>query len=125
MHDLTPINCDNKTIETITTNIQHQLQTIENKDAIVRITLDHIPTQLYRALDIPYLRQLGKEALHFEIKPNIPQTTNTTSSLHYQISSLTQEFTHYLNIQDLPDKKSLLKLGLNYLNKIEKLSEST
>ena len=124
MHDLTPIDCTNKTIETITTDIKHLLHNLTINDAIIRITLDHIPSQLYRSLDIPHLRTLGKNALHFEIKPNTLKTTSTSASHHYQITSLIQEFTQYLNNQDLPNKKPLLKLGLTYLNKIENHPEN-
>jgi len=125
MHDLPPIDCTNQTIDTINKSIKNHLNTLQINNSILRITLNNIPIQLYRSLDIPHLRQLGKNALHFEIKPDTQQTTTATTKHHYQITSLLQEFTNYLNTQNIPNKKTLHTLGLTYLNKIEKNTDST
>lgn len=123
MHDPPPIDCANQTIETITSSIKHHLKSIKLPDTILRITLDNIPLPLYRTLDIPELRKLAKETLHFEIKPNTIQTTTPTLPQHHHLTSLIQEFTHYLNSQKITNKKTLHTLGLSYLNKIEKTTD--
>jgi DNA repair exonuclease SbcCD nuclease subunit len=125
MYDLPPLDCTNKNIETIVTTIKNQLQNITIKDSILRITLNNIPLQLYRALDIPNIRQLSKDAIHFEIKSNTLQTIQSTNTHLNQTISILQEFTNYLHTQNIPNKKTIYKLGLTYLNKIEKNSETT
>ena len=119
MQDLPPIDCSEKSPENITKTIHTHLQTIRLPETITRITLENIPSQIYRALDLHALRKLGSPALHFEIKTSLKQPQSPYITQHHRLSSLAQEFIHYLQNQDIPNKKDLQKLGLDYLNKME------
>jgi hypothetical protein len=103
--------------------IKKTIINIEPKEKTFRITLDDIPTHIYRGLDFGELRKLGSNAIHYEIKANVIKEGESKSIISSKIDALTSEFIQFLESQDLKDKKILIELGTNYIEKIEAKEE--
>lgn len=123
MIDTDPIMCSTLTIEEITDQIQGIIQTVKPKNKIVRIKLEKIPSHLYRSIDFNHIRSLSKGAVHFEIKSDIVTEGGKKIDEQYTITSIGDEFKQFLNDKDISDKKLLLNLGLEYIEKIESKDE--
>ncbi len=123
MIDAAPINCSNLNIEEITRNIREIIQKIEPHNKIFRITLENIPSHIYRGIDFNQIRKLCSGAVHFEIKSDVIKEGELRVSENYKIESIASEFEKFLKDRDVTEKNLLLKLGLEYIQKIESKDE--
>lgn len=123
MVDMPPLDCLNLTAEQIIKKIKEIILAIEPKDKIIRIHLENIPSYIQRGIDFHQLRDLSKNALHFEIKSTTTKTNEATLAVGYKMKSLADEFMKFLNTQSFPQKEMLLKLGLHYIHKNEERDE--
>ncbi len=123
MIDAAPINCSNLNIEEITRNIREIIQKIEPHNKIFRITLENIPSHIYRGIDFNQIRKLCSGAVHFEIKSDVIKEGELRVSENYKIESIASEFENFLRNRDITEKEVLLKLGLEYIQKIESKDE--
>ena len=123
MIDASPIDCPNLTIEEIVRNIKETIRKIEPKDKIFRIRLENIRSHIYRGIDFNQIRELSKGAVHFEIKSDVIKEGELRMSENYKIESIASEFEKYLRKQKIPDKEVLLKLGLDYIQRVESKDE--
>ena len=124
MIDTKPIKCSNMKLDEVMKKIKETVKEIEPKNKTFRITLDDVPTHIYRSLDFREIKKLGGNAVHYEIKANLvkeegQQKTTGTS----KINALANEFKQFLETQDIKEKKTLLELGLGYIEKIEARDE--
>jgi len=119
MIDAAHINCSNLNIEEITRNIREIIQKIEPHNKIFRITLENIPSHIYRGIDFNQIRKLCSGAVHFEIKSDVIKEGELRVSENYKIESIASEFENFLRNRDITEKEVLLKLGLEYIQKIE------
>ena len=123
MLDASPINCSNLGIEDITRNIQETIQNIEPHDKIFRIRLKNIPSHIYRGIDFNQIRKQSMGAVHFEIKSDILKEGEQKISENYKIESIADEFEKFLKNRDVTERDFLLKLGLEYIQKVESKDE--
>ena len=123
MIDSSPINCSNLTIEEITRNIQETIQKIRPEDKIVRIKLENIPSHIFRGIDINEIRKQCLGAVYFEIKSNVIKEGDQRINENYKIESIAGEFEKFLKDRDVKEKALLLKLGLDYIQKVESKDE--
>jgi len=123
MIDAAHINCSNLNIEEITRNIREIIQKIEPHNKIFRITLENIPSHIYRGIDFNQIRKLCSGAVHFEIKSDVIKEGELRVSENYKIESIASEFENFLRNRDITEKEVLLKLGLEYIQKIESKDE--
>lgn len=119
MVDAPVLDCSALRIDQIVEKIKDIISSIEPNEKIIRIRLENIPLHLHRGINYQNIRDLAKTATHFEIKPSPIKTDKITLGGGYKMTSLTQEFEKFLNIQQYPEKKMLLTLGLHYINKHE------
>jgi len=119
MIDAPSIDCTTLHIEQIVQKIKEIIQEIEPKDKIIRIRLENIPTHIQRGIDYHQIRELGKTAVHFEIKPMPMKNDKATLNEGYKMKSLADEFEKFITNQHYSEKKMLLNLGLQYIHKIE------
>jgi len=124
MVDLPPVNCSTLSIEQIVKKIKETIQFIQPKDKIIRIRLEHIPQHIQRGLDFHQIRDLGKTAVHFEIKSTSIKTNEESFAEGHKMKSLADEYEKFLNTQQYPEKEMLRKLGLHYIHKIEEQDET-
>jgi DNA repair exonuclease SbcCD nuclease subunit len=124
MIDVKPIKCTGLKIEEIMKEIKQKVQEIKPEQKTFRITLDDIPTNVYRSLDFSEIRKLTNNAVHYEIKANIlkkdDEKKQPTSS---KIDALVNEFKKYIAAQDITEKETLQELGISYIEKIEARDE--
>lgn len=124
MVDAKPINCSKLKLDEVMKKIKQTVTEIKPKDKTFRITLDEIPTHIYRSLDFSEIKKLSNTAVHYEIKANIikeeGQQKNTGTS---KINKLANEFKEYLETQEIDEKETLLELGIGYIEKIEARDE--
>ena len=124
MIDVKPIKCTGLKLDQIMKEIKQKIQEIKPEQKTFRITLDDIPTNIYRSLDFSEIRKLTNNAVHYEIKANIlkkdSEKKQVTSS---RIDALLNEFKKYLEAQDIPEKETLQALGIAYIEKIEARDE--
>ena len=124
MIDIKPIKCTGLKIEEIMKKIKQKVQEIKPEEKTFRITLDDIPTNVYRSIDFSEIRKLTNNAIHYEIKANIIKKDDDkkqpTSS---RIDALVNEFKKYIDAQNLDDKETLQELGISYIEKIQARDE--
>jgi DNA repair exonuclease SbcCD nuclease subunit len=118
-----PINCSDLNIEDIMKKIKDTIRKIEPKDKIFRIKLENILSHVYRGIDFQHIRNLSKGAVHFEIKSDITREGEVQVNERYKIESIANEFEKFLKKQEVSDREVLLKLGLEYIQKIESKDE--
>ena len=124
MIDIKPIKCTGLKIEEIMKKIKQKVQEIKPEQKTFRITLDDIPTNVYRSIDFSEIQKLTNNAVHYEIKANIikkdDEKKQPTSS---KIDALVNEFKKYIDAQNLDEKETLQELGISYIEKIQARDE--
>jgi DNA repair exonuclease SbcCD nuclease subunit len=123
MIDATPIDCSNLTIEEITNRILKTIQNINPNNKILRIRLKNISLQLYRSIDFNQIKKLCRESVHFEIKSDVIQEGEKCISENHKIESLTDEFTKFIEGQEIVEKDLVRQLGLKYIQQIQSTNE--
>jgi exonuclease SbcD len=123
MIDFQPIECSNLKLDEIMKKIKEMIKKIDPKDKTFRITLKEIPAHIYRGLDFREIKKLSSEAVHYEIKANVDKQGGLTTTTYSKMDSLANEYKQFIESQNLKEKDTLLKLGLNYIEKIESGSE--
>ena len=121
--DLEPIICSNLNLDQIMKSIELQIRGIDPKNKIFRIKLEKIPTTIYRGIDFEKIKNLCKDATHYEIKANIESKTDEKTIINSKIDALAKEYTYFMNNQNLKEKQLLLELGLKYIERIESKNE--
>jgi DNA repair exonuclease SbcCD nuclease subunit len=124
MVDLKPIKCTNLKTEEIMKKIKEKLIDINPKEKTYRITLEDIPNHKFRALDFNNIREMSKNATHYEIKANLIKNEPSKDTSHTKIDALTNEFKEFLNDQDIENKDTILELGIDYIEKIQAREEN-
>ena len=119
MIDTQPIQCDQLSLSDIMKKIRGIMTSINSDGTIVRMNLNAIPAHLYRGLDFQRIRELSKNILHFELKATVLKDEKTSVLGTTKIGALAHEFREYLAGQSLQEQKVLLKLGMDYIEKIE------
>jgi len=123
MIDLQPIKCSNLKLEEIMKKIKDNVKEINPTEKTIRITLDDIPSHIYRSIDFSEIKKISREAIHYEIKANVIKDGEKSPSGFSKMDSLTIEFKKYIESQDLIEKETLLDLGIGYIDKIEAREE--
>ncbi len=119
MVDIPPLDCSTLRIEQIVQKVKETIHGIGPKDKIIRFRLENIPAHIQRGIDYHQIQELGKTAVHFEVKPIPLKTDKTAAGEGYKIKSLADEFGKFLATQQYPEEKMLLNLGLQYIQKVE------
>jgi len=122
--DLKPTNCKNLNLEQIMESIELKIKKNNPKDKILRIKLENIQIELYRGIDFEKIKNLCKDATHYEIKVNIENKTEGKIIQNSRINSLSREYKDFINSKNLKEKKLLLELGMKYIEKIESKNEN-
>jgi DNA repair exonuclease SbcCD nuclease subunit len=117
--DVEAIVCDNLNLDQIMDSIENKINKINPKDKIIRIKLEKIPTSIYRGIDFEKIKNLCRDATHYEIKANILNENNEKILMNSKMEVLTKEYSNFIKDQNLKDEKLLLELGINYIEKIE------
>ena len=124
MIDVEPIKCSNMELDEIMKTIKQTIKQIKPKEkTILRITLDDIPSHIYRSLDFNEIRKLTSDAVHYEIKADILKDETTQLTASSKIGALVNEFKNYIETQNIEEKQTILKLGIKYIEKIEARDE--
>ena len=119
MVDVAPVDCSTLDTQQIMRKMKDIIQSLDPKEKIIRIRLENIPSHIHRGIDYIQLRDLGKTAVHCEIKSSAMKTDESTRSEEHSMRSLADEYKKFLATQHFPEKDILLKLGLEYIHKIE------
>jgi len=122
MIDFDAIDCTNKNSGEIIKSIREVVEKKDIKDKIVRVNLKNVSSHIYRTLDFNELKQILNGALHFDIKTDILEEEIFNNYKTAHIDVLSKEFSRFLenySLSENVDKKKLLKMGLEYINKVE------
>lgn len=125
MIDVPPFDCSTLSCEQILKKIKETIISIEPNNKIIRIRLQNVPSHIQRGLDVRQIKELCKHAVHCEIKTTVIQHDHTLQKEGTTMVSLADEFEKFLKSQQITQKEILLKLGLQYINKIEKQDETS
>ena len=106
MIDAPSLDCSTLRIEQIVQKVKELMQALEPRDKIIRLRLENIPVHIQRGIDYHQLRELGKNAVHFEIKPSVEKTEKTLFSDGVKMKSLADEFEKFLDTQQYPGNKA-------------------
>lgn len=120
MFDLEPIETANLNAEELGSQIIEAIEESKPAGKIIRLTLVDVQSPTYNALDFNQIRKLASSAVHFELKVNRKEETETLDITSQEILKLPQEFADFVDKSKLTEKKKehLLKLGLDYLKKV-------
>jgi exonuclease SbcD len=119
MVEASPLDCSTFRIDQIVQKVKETIRSIDPKDKIIRVRLENIPSHIQRGIDFHQIQDLGKTAVHFEIKSTNIKTGEAALSKDSTMKSLADEFEKFLITQQYPENKILLNVGLHYINKIE------
>lgn len=119
MVDPEPIYCKDLKLEEVMKKIKESIKQIDPKEKILRITLDEIPSHIYRGIDFREIKKLSTDAIHYELKANVIKEGISKTTETSKIASLTTEFKQFIENQDIKEKEKFLKLGMDYIEKIE------
>jgi len=123
MIDTKPIKCANLKLEELMNKIRQTVEEVGPKEKTFRITLDDIPSHIYRGIDFGELRKLSGESIHYEIKANVIKQGDSKPATSSKIDALVNEFKQFIENKDLNEKEMILKLGIGYIEKIEAREE--
>lgn len=123
MKDLKPIKCTNLKLDEVMSKIKDIVQEINPNKKTFRITLDDIPSHVFRGIDFGEIRNLGSKAIHYEIKANVKKDGESEKASTTKIDALTNEFKRFIESQDLKEKEKILELGICYIEKIDAREE--
>jgi len=118
-----PIDCSSLSLDEVMSKIKKTIKEIEPSGKVFRIMLENIPSHIYRGIDFSTIREHSGEAVHYEIKPNVIKEGDSKAIETSKIDALTNEFSLFLRKQDMDEKETLLKLGLDYIQKIDSREE--
>ena len=124
MADAPAIACGDKDLAAIHREIREAVRSIEPAEKIVRLSLAGLPAPLVRALDMRGIRELGKDAVHFEVKIGAEKPAEPAVLSSSPGSSLAAEFERFLQAQNIKDKEVILSLGLSYLRSASETEEA-
>lgn len=124
MIDPKPINCSILKLDEVMNKIKEAINEIKPKEKTFRITLDNVPTHVYRGLNFGEIKKMSSQAIHYEIKANVINEGETSPTTTSKIDALAIEFKQFLESQNLREKETLLELGIGYIDKIEAREES-
>ncbi len=124
MVDAPAIACEDKDLAVIHREIREVVRSIEPAEKIVRLSLVGLPMPLARALDMRGIRELGKDAVHFEVKIGAEKPAEPAVVSSGPGSSLAVEFERFLQAQNIKDKEVILSLGLSYLHAASEVEEA-
>ena len=96
---------------------------VEPREKTFRITLDDIPSHVYRGIDFSEIRKISKDSIHYEIKANVIKEGDERTGSSSKINALTNEYKQYVENQELEEKDIILDLGIGYIEKIEAREE--
>jgi DNA repair exonuclease SbcCD nuclease subunit len=119
MVDSNPIKCKDLALDEIMGKIKGLITEIKPKDKVFRIKLEDIPSHIYRGIDFDEIKELSNEAIHYEIKADLTKDKNSISGENSKIDSIALEFEAFIKNQEIEEKETLLKLGIEYIEKIE------
>ncbi len=123
MLDPKPIKCSNLKLDEVMKKIKETVSEVEPKEKTFRITLEDVPTHIYRGLDFDEIRKMSSEAIHYEIKANVVKGGEAKSGTTSKIDALANEFEQFIESQDLNEKETILELGISYIEKVEARDE--
>jgi len=123
MKDIKPIKCTNLKLDEVMAKIKKIVQEIKPNDKTFRVTLDDIPSHIYRGIDFGEIRKLSSKAVHYEIKANVKKEGDSEKSSTSKIDALTNEFKRFIESQDFKERDTILELGICYIEKIEAREE--
>ena len=123
MIDADHINCSNLSISDLMKKMKETITGLEPNGKIFRILLENIPSPIYRAIDFRALREMSGKAVHYEIKANVFKEDKSKPYGTSKIGALVSEFKSFLKEQTIGEKETILKLGIDYIEKIETKEE--
>ena len=123
MVDTKPIKCSNLKLDEIMKEIKQAINKVDPEDKTFRITLDDIPSAVYRGLDFNEIKKLGGNAVHYEIKVNVVKEDAVKTTTSSKINALVNEFKVFLENRDIKEKDTIMELGIGYIEKIEARDE--
>ena len=123
MIDAKPIKCSDLKLDQIMNKIKTTIKEIKPKEKTFRITLDDIPSSIYRSLDFNEIRKTSSEAIHYEIKANVTKKDEIKQNTNSKIDRLVNEYKQYLETKDIENKQTIQELGIGYIEKIEAREE--
>lgn len=121
--DFEPIICSELNLDQIMEAIEKKIKKINPKNKILRIKIEKIPTAIYRGIDFEKIKNLCKEATHYELKVNIESNTDEKIIKNSRINTLSKEYNTFINNQNFNEKQLLLELGMKYIEKSELKNE--
>jgi len=124
MVDSQPIKCSDLKIDQIMKKIKNEIKKIQPKEKTVRLTLEDISPNIYRNLDFNEIRKEFKDSVHYEIKLSEKEEKEKDYSFSSsKINALVNEFKDFMENQQIKDKKTVLDMGVGYIEKIEAKKE--
>jgi exonuclease SbcD len=114
------IDCSGLGVSEVISEIEgaHAMEKIS--DAIVRLTLNKLGEETYRALNFHKIREIFSDAMYFKLEPNLVATTSISECQASMMKPIIEQWDEFIKNQDLPkNKERVALLGRKYLERGE------
>jgi len=126
MIEIPSIDAFGKDAEFLMEKIEEAIGKNEIDEKIVRLTINGLSNSTYNTLNFKQIKKLTSPALHFDIKYIRDSEENSVQISTDSIGNLSAEFEKYLakSVVEKLDKKTILKMGKEYLQKAMSKNET-
>jgi DNA repair exonuclease SbcCD nuclease subunit len=116
MIDLPKVDAKGMTATEVFNAARERVSSKDITDRIVRLVVEDVPGEAYRALDAAAIRRLGRSAMHFDLLIERSEATAKKEAESAKIGSLPHEFERFVSGLDAPEarKKMLMERGLQF-----------
>jgi hypothetical protein len=117
MMEIPTIDCSLLDHHVISAEIMKRIESVEPNDKILKIKVQNLPMEVYRALDFNQFRKLTADALHFQIQYEVTREELGAQAAGVKFEVLSTEFNEFFTKEPIEglDKDRLYELGLEYL----------
>ncbi len=116
MLDLPKVDAKGMTATDVLAAARDRVSAVDIADKIVRLVVEEVPGEAYRALDAASLRRLGRSAMYFDLRIDRADAAAKKEAGEAQIGSLPHEFERFVSAMEVPEtrKRMLTDRGLPY-----------
>jgi DNA repair exonuclease SbcCD nuclease subunit len=105
MLDLPKVDATGMTSTDVLASARDRVSAVDITDKIVRLVIEGVPGEAYRALDLPAIRRLGRSAMNFDPVIQRADAAAKKEAEGAQIGSLPHEFERFVSSMDAPEAR--------------------
>lgn len=119
MIDLAAIDATHLDSVSLREAVGDAIDSVELENKVVRMKIRNLTPSLYKALDFNWIKQMTRQATHFELRYDLLQDGVSVQTANTALDSLDREFASFLERYPVEntDKDRVRAIGLDYLRR--------